>query len=912
MKNNRFISFLLISWIACVICGCMGGGGAQSNGTALSSDGLTLSITPTLELATNNSSLITALLINNTNKSIDSISFNSNDSHLLILGNGCSILLSGESCKVNLQLNAEKDNGGYLLQAHGKDDSGQEYETQQLFSYTSVAEEKNNLISQTVAANNRIVSKSGELFALAIPFTKNSADEDITSSLGGLDDIVGQETVCSDTNKMQCTLIAIGRSSKSESVTVKLSANNVVFYTVTVNILAASRGNLVSSSSNVTVSPADGESFTSFTLLNNGSESVTGIKPFATNHPAIESQISFSGCGGTLNSGESCAIQVKVNSAGFGNGALPISITYNTTLKANGGSQAISDKISLWLYYLSNSNISPGLSLSYTGGFIDNQLGQTSNGNFTVTNTGNVALSNIQLTKQIGSFAIKGTSSCLNNTLAVGQSCQFIVSYTSTIPQQAYVDVMAAASYKDSANVSRSIVSNQEKFYYNTNPSFAFFGRWDNSLGGFDSATFDASGWVSYKNRSESSTGHPFASSDQPETVQPMYMFDGTVITYVLNNSDGTLYSCPTNSMNGSFSLGCTQIYDSPTNYGLHVFKYGVAGTNSVNHYLYMGGQQYSLGYDTSISVCPISESGLLTKAGCTKFAAGNNTSALMFDESRIYVFGDSVAKVCSINSTDGTGQNCGNLTGDIATLFSNANFNSLVTVVANDSNGNKARYVYLSDMGGRGGKTTAGRIIRCTLAKNITTGILDFNSCTAIVNNLTGLRGLEVVSIGSNNYLYYTNNQSTSGLLSSQILVGGNLGTPVTESGFVSPSDISKNTYVADQMYVLHLPDAYFKYDKYVYTVARGSTTQIKVKFVGSGTIGSSRIFFTNSRIPNSITFNQKTAPNLALDFAVESGFDTQTINVNVGSSVSPGDYSLTGTSNNGVSIPDVTIRVI
>lgn len=908
MKNNRFISFLLISWIACVICGCMGGSGSQSNGTAPSSDGLTLSITPTLELATNNSSLITALLINNTNKSIDTISFSSNDSHLLVLGNGCSILLPGESCKVNLQLNAEKDNDGYLLQAHGKDGSGQEYETQQLFSYTSFAAEESNLINQAIAANNRVVSKSGELFALAIPFTKNSADEDITSSLGGLDDIVNQETVCSDTNKTQCTLIAIGRSSKSESITVKLSANNVVFYSTTVNILAASRGNLVSSSSNVTVSPADGESFTSFTLFNNGSESVTGIKPFATNHPAIESQISFSGCGGTLNSGESCAIQVKVNSAGFGNGALPISITYNTTLKANGGSQAISDKISLWLYYLNNSNISPGLSLTYTGGFIDNQLGQTSNGNFTVTNTGNVDLSNIQLTKQTGSFTIKGTSSCLNNTLAVGQSCQFVVSYTSIIPQQAYVNVMAAASYKDSANVSRSIVSNQEKFYYNTNPSFAFFGRWDNDIAGFDSATFDVNGWVSYKNRSESSTGSPFTKDDQPETIQPMYMFDGSMITYVLNNSSGDLYSCPTNRLSGVFTSACTSVYSNSTSYGLHVFKYSVAGTNSVNRYLYLGAHNY-LGSEASIGACPISESGVLTTGKCTFFTGGANTAALMFDESRIYAFGKNVAKVCSINSADGTGQNCSDLKGSIATIATSAYFNSLVMVVANDSNGNKARYVYLSDVGDYSEGTAKGRIIGCTLAKNTTTGILDFNNCTAIVANMTGLRGLEVVSIESKNYLYYTNNQQGSGLFSRQILAGGGLGTEIAQTSFKSQAT---STFIADQMYVLHLPDAYFKYDKYVYTVARSSTTQINVKFVGSGTIGSSRIFFTNSRIPNSITFNQKTAPNLALDFAVESGFDTQTINVNVGSSVSPGDYSLTGTSNNGVSVPDVTIRVI
>lgn len=173
----------------------------------------------------------------------------------------------------------------------------------------------------------------------------------------------------------------------------------------------------------------------------------------------------------------------------------------------------------------------------------------------------------------------------------------------------------------------------------------------------------------------------------------------------------------------------------------------------------------------------------------------------------------------------------------------------------------------------------------------------------------MTELRGLEVVSIESKNYLYYTNNQQQSGLFSRQILARGGLGTEVAQTSF-KPQATS--TFIADQMYVLRTPSVYFKWDKYVNTVARGSTTQINVKFVGSGTIGSSRIFFTNSRTPSGITFNQKTASNLALDFAVESGFDTQTINVNVGSRVSSGDYTLTGTSNNGVSVPDVTIRVI
>jgi hypothetical protein len=234
------------------------------------------------------------------------------------------------------------------------------------------------------------------------------------------------------------------------------------------------------------------------------------------------------------------------------------------------------------------------------------------------------------------------------------------------------------------------------------------------------------------------------------------------------------------------------------------------------------------------------------------------------------------------------------------------------VTVVAKDQNGLKARYAYLSDMGSAGGgNTTGGRIIRCTLIKNSVNNNLDFNNCTALVTGLTGLRGLEIVSIESKNYLYYTNNKlNTNALFSREILQGGVLGSEVTQPA-VFPSDTGNSSYVNDQMYVLRIPGAYFKYDKNSYTVTKGNSFTMKINFAGTGTIGSSRVFFGKSNIPPSITFNGQSVGNFFADFAVESGFDTKTVTVSVPSSASVGSYTLSGITSNGVLVPSITIKV-
>jgi hypothetical protein len=252
-----------------MLYGCVGQNATESQ-VASYKAGLSFSNTPTLKLNIDKPLLLTVLLINNSSDSITQITFKSKSANLSILNSECDTLLAGKSCKLNLQLNATINDDGPLLEAYGKDSSGSSYQAKQLFNYTSSLDVEESI--QTDRFNNPIISGQGKIYGIAIPFYKNNTNKQVDSSVTGLNNILSQEIVCSSQELSQCTLIITGLSDYSLNGTIKLASNTEVFYTSLVNILAASRGNLLSSNYNVLVSPADGNSYTNITLLNNGSE----------------------------------------------------------------------------------------------------------------------------------------------------------------------------------------------------------------------------------------------------------------------------------------------------------------------------------------------------------------------------------------------------------------------------------------------------------------------------------------------------------------------------------------------------------------------------------------------------------------------------------------------------------------
>jgi hypothetical protein len=432
-------------------------------------------------------------------------------------------------------------------------------------------------------------------------------------------------------------------------------------------------------------------------------------------------------------------------------------------------------------------------------------------------------------------------------------------------------------------------------------------------LDGFDRCTFDNNGLVSNCSRVESSNVI-FGKSKQPLTIQPMLMFDNTTVnTYVVTNDNGKIYACPTDRITGKFTT-CSEIFDLPTIYGLNIYKHAMWDTisNSMKYYLYVGGQNY-LGSDNYIGVCPITESGALISNCTLDSSIGADTSNIMFEESSIYEISYNNAKVCKLSPDSGKTivSSCVSVGGNINSLISSAFINSMVVAVVKDSNNVKSRYAYLSNQGGVNGDTVNGSIIRCTLAKNTTTNNLDFNNCIVVDNitNMVGLRGLEVVSIGDKSYLYYTNNKNVSnGLLSREILQNGSLGNITTQPAIFSPTTSS---YVSDQIYTLKLPEAFLQYDKYQYAQSGSGIFSVTMTFTGSGKTGSTRVFFPS--LPTGITFNKGTSGKPSLDFAVESGLNTQTINVTVDRSKisSAKTYTIKAKTSNGVVVPDLVIDI-
>lgn len=916
-----------MSWIIFTIGGCTGGNSALvTSDSPAANKGLTFSITPTLQLDVGSSSFMSALLINNTDKKVDTISFQSDNSNLVVLDTECDSLEPGASCKVDLKLSVEADAGGYLLKAFAKDENSKEYHSQQLFSYTSLHQESMP-INQLSLVKNKIVSMSGETFALAIPFNKKIAGEEVSSSLSGMNDIISKEIVCGNSDKTQCTFIALGKSSDSGIISVRLSANNEVFYTTNLNILAASRGNLVSSSSNLIVSPANGESSTSFTLLNNGSESISGIRMFPTNNPAFESRVTYAGnCSGTLDAGASCMMQVKVNASGLPNGKLAMSVSYNTTLKNDGTSQTITDKISLWLYYL-NTDAIPAISITsadFTNNLYESTAKYIINRTFTVTNTGNVALANLKLSKLIylnTSFNVDSNSSCsLLSSLLPNQTCLFKITYNSTLVGYGYIKAQASATYNDSNGLIRTIVSNINTSYFNTNGNFAYFGRnKDSTIKGVDFCQLlDTKGAIG-NCQTKGSTNSQLGTGDSPFVVYPMFSPDATSpFLYIFNSyGKGSLTQCSISKESGEIRT-CNQV-QSYSNLSANsvnarsIIQQGLYDptTNKFKFYIYAGSRLDGITADKDIGVIPITESGAITNTtnGYSFEAPINDPTALMFEESKIYMFGNKNAKVCTIDSSTGAivTNSCSDISGNLSDIFSSARFLSVSTIVVNN-NGTKTRYVYLSDLGSDdGNQNNVGRVFRCTIEKSATTGDLSFTNCSTVLTGLNRLRGLEIVSFESGNYLYYTDStKNTNGLFSYEILPNGDLANLNTQQAAIFKSGGN------DQMGVLRTPSAYFKYDKTNYTVKAGQSFAMKIDFVGNGTIGSTRLSFGNSSVPSQITINGQRLTNFLSDFAVESGFDSKSIIVNVNASVGVGSYTVRGVTNNGIVVPDITITVV
>lgn len=418
----------------------------------------------------------------------------------------CNTVQGNGTCSLQVTVPANSNpDGQYQISLNFINDlTGTIYSVSQVISYSSnVPSSQNGIIFSTI--NNTLYNQPGSATTYSVPFVISQTINSISAVSQYDNPAFTPAIVCSGvspyptgtlctlyihisdtgTNSMISGNILVssgnGVNAQIKGMPIGIKGQTGFLFNVPVTVLQSNTGNLITSSLNTIINPADGTHPQTITLFNNGAGNVTGITVTAANPLSISSN----SCG-SLNQGTSCTF--AVNATQTANGQAGVTITYT-----QGGSSYV---LTFNVAYI-GAAATPGLSMFTSGSLTNSILNNTSTLNITIKNTSSTTtLSSITLTPTsslpsgmsyesnsggVGSTcAIDGTLS-----LAPGAQCTLVVQYTPTstvsstsftIREAAiYSNVGSSGSYT-AANVSISysaVTGNAFVYIKPSNVSFA-------------------------------------------------------------------------------------------------------------------------------------------------------------------------------------------------------------------------------------------------------------------------------------------------------------------------------------------------------------------------------------------------------------------------------------------------------
>ncbi len=919
---RHFIICLLSG--ALLLSGCDGGSkmaNSQSNTdmdkAVTLRDGINLSYTSSIPSFATKNSYTTLLLINDSPSTLNAVNFSVANPQVSVSSSTCQTVAAGHSCVVNLRIKAGAGEGGFILNASAQAASGITYTTEQAVNYSAASSTNKLNINQF---NNQITVAPNRLFSVALPFNYNQGINSVVGSAAGLKDIISQRVLCSELDPEQCSLVVMARATSSTNLGLQLNQNQQTLFSTAVSVLAVSQGNLLSSSYNPVVYPADGTTPIIITLLNSGNQPITGITVPSGLNGAVTAT---GGClTATLNQGKSCTLSINANTLGMNNSSVQLALNYNTTSAiGSGAAQALAKNLILTVSYYNSSAVA-GLALTSSGNLNNLFAGSTTSITFTLSNSGQTAINNIQYNKpstQNPAFSVSNDT-CTGKSLGVGATpCSVTFTYAPQSAGAGNLVTLFTAQYNDPKYGTLSLTSNSLSIPYSANAAFNYFSRWKGSAG-ISVCSMSESGLVGAGSGSESSscflTGTNVFTTNaitKPMTVQTIMFDNGVESTFVIDNNNGFIYACVSDTNTGNLNCNTTTPYiqlnagyQNPatmSTYGLHMYKQSYLNQS----YLYIATQNFE-GVDNAITICTISNRG--DNLGCTQQEVLDANSKqvfqdptdLLFMESYIFVLNYNNVTRCSVDTPSGTliPYTCATETESTLTKYitTNSRTYSMVMTAVSGTAGT-TNYVYISDAG----NNTNGQIIGCQVNQS-----LHFNNCKVLLSSLTNLRGLTLVNVNNANYLYYTNNNSgstggtTTPLYSRKINPDGSLGPLINH-----PATFSNQA--PDQMYQLKLHNStsvqYSKLNQYSYTP--GSTISAQLNLTSIDIVATS----VTLSAPSGISFNSGSTASSSITLYLDAVESSGAINISVAPTTAPGFYTITGMSSNGVVVPSLTIQV-
>ncbi len=497
MKKLTTIFYLAISTILSVSCSNGSPANvnnhvvAQSNNNQQTADSaaINLSNVTTIPTLANQATNFSVLLINNSNHQLSNSQFtvsnsSQEDSGIIIDGSNCHSVKPQESCKLHIHLPKDYQEGFFLLKASA-DVNDKLLSTEQLISYAKLNKNIHNI--HVGQLSSEIMTTSGQKFSVAIPV--HSENTNLISTKLNLSDLdqdsnnFSSELECS--SETDCTLLVEGTLIANRGLDISLmNTAGTPLLNVPAKTSYAKSGHLIMAASTQIQNPADGNTSTTVTLINNGVANVSNINfTYDKGDSVVINPLS---CSAPLLPNTSCTFTIKIKSNTSGNGKLLVNYNDGITSQSANLNLAFVTANRTAGFYLSSSDI---------GMMTDNLVGESRTATITFTNSGTADLSNIQIgsTEKQNSAVITSKGTCAG-TIIAGNTCNFTVSYTPQKAEAGNMILQVSAEYADQSRAGQlSLISNVLYFNYNANSRQVFLTA-NGSQDGFNRCDLAADG----------------------------------------------------------------------------------------------------------------------------------------------------------------------------------------------------------------------------------------------------------------------------------------------------------------------------------------------------------------------------------------------------------------------------------
>lgn len=384
----------------------------------------------------------------------------------------CSSIGAHGVCSVGVRLPEGSLQGQYTLKLDYLDPAtGKSHTTSNIIGYSEAIPATTTGVRYS-SQNNNVYNEAGGTTTISIPFQLTKSFGKVTAKSNNDNPVFAPSINCPGNSYAAGTLCTLsvkisgtgtapmvigGVSVYGDSVVQAKSANKAVsakssslkgetgyLFGAPITVSQNATGNLVTSAINTVVSPSDGTSAQTITLLNNGAVPISNIQISGAT-PVVVTNSGGGSCAAANNSlaaNASCTFTVNVTSTT--SGQAPVTVNYN-----NGASTGNTSGVLAFNVIYIASEDSPALTITTNNSLVNIPKNTTATATLVVANTGSATISNIKFTSMATPFTY-GSGSCLTNgtqSLTPGTSCTLVVNFAPTTTGSGTLNVTALGDW---------------------------------------------------------------------------------------------------------------------------------------------------------------------------------------------------------------------------------------------------------------------------------------------------------------------------------------------------------------------------------------------------------------------------------------------------------------------------------